>query len=63
MYNSVLARIEDAYLEPTEKIVCCECDMCGGEIYDGDDCYELLGFTICESCIEDSRCYAESEEK
>ena len=64
MYNAVLVGLENTYLEPEEKIrkVCCECSACGEEICEGDDCYEILGLTICESCIDDSHGYAELED-
>ena len=64
MYNAVLVSLENAYFEPTEEIrkVCYECSVCGEEIYEEDDCYKLLGFVICESCIDDAHGYAEAED-
>ena len=37
------------------------CDGCGGEIYEGDDYFEIADGKYCENCVEDSRKTAEGE--
>ena len=29
------------------------CEICGEELYEGDDAYEILGKVYCVHCIED----------
>lgn len=33
----------------------CECDMCGAELYEGQQCYYIFGKYCCDECIEDSK--------
>lgn len=40
------------YYQPPDPKVVCRCDNCGGEIYDGEACFELLGEMFCEDCID-----------
>ncbi len=44
-------------LNPEEAIY--TCDICGEEIYEGDDYYSIEGDYICTSCIDDFRKTAE----
>lgn len=39
--------------EPKEPLIYGYCDYCDGEIYDGDECYEIMGYEVHEDCIED----------
>lgn len=63
MYNAALVRLEQSYFEPQEDIskICCKCSVCEEDIYEDDDCYELLGLTICQCCIDDAHGYASLE--
>ena len=38
------------------------CSGCGGEIYEGDDYWDVLGEQFCEACIRDARRIAERED-
>lgn len=42
-----------------EPPVFAECDICGYEIYVGDEYYEVEDLKVCENCIFDSRKTAE----
>ena len=42
-----------------EPKVYTHCEICGGEIYEGDEFYDVLDFKVCEACMHDSRKYAE----
>lgn len=44
------------YAEPT---IVHHCTMCGAEIYEGDEYYDIGGDAICEDCIENARREAE----
>lgn len=46
--------------EETGEITVAVCQMCGGEIYQGEPYYERDGEVICEVCLEDyaRRCFA-----
>ncbi len=46
------------YERPQATIVdrCC---MCGGDIFDGDEYYDINGKIICADCISECRHYAE----
>ena len=59
--NDVLERLERSYLEPPEdrRRVVCKCSACDEPLYEGDDVYELMGFTFCQSCVDDAHSYAE----
>lgn len=59
-FNSAL----DRYLteEPDEPRVVYECDMCGCEIYEGDDYYEIGDTKLCEDCMGDCKKTAERED-
>ena len=39
--------------------VCCQCDECGEDIYEGETAYRLGGKTYCSSCVEDGATAAE----
>lgn len=39
-----------------------ECDMCGAEIYEGEDYYEIAGGIYCEYCVSECKKEAECEE-
>lgn len=45
--------IPERPLEPPEDKVFCYCDYCGGEIYEGEDIYEIDGDIIHEDCLLD----------
>lgn len=36
-----------------------ECDLCGYEIYDGADYYQIGDYRVCEACVEKSQRTAE----
>lgn len=42
----------DNYLPP-EQVVVCECDVCGDDIYEGDDHYVIDGDVFHIDCIHD----------
>ena len=44
-----------------EPVVVTECDLCGSEIYEGEEYYEIAGGTYCESCVSDCKKEAECE--
>ena len=44
-----------AYVADTGKVQ--KCDLCGGEIYQGQAYYRINGRTVCRDCLAD---YAES---
>lgn len=45
-----------------EPPVACECDLCNGNIYEGDAVYVIDGIHVCEDCIDNSRTYAEIDD-
>lgn len=45
-----------------EPPVVTECDMCGAEIYAGDEYFEIAGGVYCEECIEGCKKEAEVDE-
>ena len=49
MYNFIPERP----LDPPEDKVFCYCDHCGGEIYDGEEYYEIKGDLVHEDCLLD----------
>lgn len=56
----------DALLEPdTEKYI--TCDLCGNEIYEGDEYWLINGECHCEDCkdeyINSCKCYYEPNEE
>ncbi len=42
------------YLMPpdNEAVKVYDCDLCGGEIFEGDDCFNIDGLIYCEECID-----------
>ncbi len=40
-------------LEPPDDVIVGRCDYCGGEIYEGEDVYEIDGDIIHEECLLD----------
>lgn len=51
--NSVLARLENKYLEPEEDKPLYECDYCRQHIYTGETYYEMELELLCEDCFEE----------
>ena len=54
----LLERQRDAYdrmmdTQQQEMVVFKTCDMCGGEIYEGDEYYDFDDEVICEDCLMD----------
>ncbi len=45
--------IPERPLEPPEDKIFGYCDHCGGEIYEGEDIYEIDGDIIHEECLLD----------
>lgn len=45
--------IPERPLEPPEDKIYGYCDYCGGEIYEGEDVYEIFGDVIHEDCLLD----------
>lgn len=41
----------------------CTCDMCGGDIYEGDTVYKVSGHTYCMDCMDDCKEIVEVEEE
>lgn len=42
--------------EPLEPIVFAHCACCGGEIYRGEDAYDLPNVgLVCQSCIDEAK--------
>lgn len=35
--------------------VMCKCDECGGELYEGQECYYIKGNYICQKCVDESK--------
>lgn len=60
MFTAREARIHDRHLDPLEddRPIYCTCFICGEEILDGDEYYEIADYNVCESCIEDAHTYA-----
>lgn len=52
--HPVITRMEQ-YGELSPEEVYCHCDLCGHEIYVGDDLFDLDFKYICEACISRSR--------
>ena len=55
-----LKEMENQILEPPEDKIYCYCNNCGGEIYEGEDCYDvgepLSGENlICEKCFDEKQ--------
>lgn len=48
-----LWNIPERPLEPPEDVVVGECDHCGGEIYEGEEVYDIDGYTVHEDCLLD----------
>lgn len=46
---------------PPEKPVVYWCKGCGGEIYDGNEYYDVDGETYCRHCVK--KCVADAEEE
>ena len=48
MNELLMERLERSYLEPPEdrRKVVCKCSACDEPIYEGDDIYELMGFSF-----------------
>lgn len=61
LFDADYLRAEHDFLETTEDSckVCCQCSVCGEDIYEGDDCYDIGEMCICEACIDDAHHYAE----
>lgn len=38
-------------MTPYEPVAAC-CDMCGGEIYKGEEYYQINGESVCDDCVE-----------
>lgn len=47
------------YAEPAVAAVCCDC---GRDIYEGEDCYIIGDFVICENCISNYKETAKLED-
>lgn len=49
--------------DPTEPrtVRACTCDVCGEDLGDGEDYYDILHHIICTRCIRGSRCTAYAE--
>jgi hypothetical protein len=41
------------YTTPPEARIVCECDCCGGEIYEGEDIYEIDSDVLHVDCFID----------
>lgn len=54
----------DDYLTdvPDEPRSMYECDLCGCEIFEGDEYYEIGDEILCEKCVDDCKKIAEREE-
>ncbi len=50
------------YPDGKEPRVCCWCDECGGEIYEGQTYYKIGSNIYCEDCIDDARSEAGYDE-
>lgn len=48
-----MLNITESPLEPQPDIVFDYCDMCGGEIYKGEEFYDIENQCICEDCLHD----------
>ena len=46
-------------LEPQEEKPWTTCDWCGGEIYHGEEYYEIHGEILCCACVNNCRKEAE----
>lgn len=44
--------VTESQWEPVIKPVC-QCEMCEGNIYSGNDFYNFNGIVICEDCVRD----------
>ena len=51
----------ERYGELNPKEAVCTCDMCGEDIYEGEDYYQINNDNICKFCINDFRKTAEFE--
>lgn len=45
--------IPERPLDPPEDVVFATCDHCGGEIYEGEEFYDIDGEFIHEDCLHD----------
>lgn len=39
------------YHDPQETPASCICQMCGGELYEGDVYYDMGGYPVCRDCL------------
>ena len=52
-HPDILKMERDGYL--VAPVAVCRCDLCGDEIYVGEDLYRLDGKCYCHWCVESSR--------
>ena len=45
--------VPDYRLEPKDEPALFFCDECNGDIYEGDEIYNIDGDTICTECLAD----------
>lgn len=45
--------IPERPLDPPEDVIVGYCDYCGGEIYEGEEVYEIDGDVVHEDCLLD----------
>ena len=46
-----------------EKRVMYNCDECGGEIYEGNEFYNLEGYNLCEDCFDKTQLEEKEEHR
>lgn len=52
--------IDDYMIEPIEDEPLCFCDVCNGDLYEGDEIFKIEGDNICKGgdCLEEHFSYA-----
>lgn len=48
-----LDRFAYGQADPQEAKIFCECNECGGEIYEGEEYHDINGWIVCDNCLND----------